>query len=262
MSIAHVTIAAAAIAASLALCAAPAAAQTRSAACAVQQGAPRQPLQRLYAGEHVIEATPGTAVCGPLQDFRVNCNVVGPAVIWADVGMAHNVIAAGQTAVFTLQGGSTRCLLQGVPMLQPAPPARGASRPPSAPSAAQAAPQAQQTTATARTPRVTTTACARANLDPGRIAGLPVVQREASRETTLRATQGSATCTGAVMVNGRALGQATCQVRGPATIVWDAVQDFDGYQIPAGRTATFVERGAARNDVQNGVLSCFLNAAE
>lgn len=74
------------------------------------------------------------------------------------------------------------------------------------------------------------------------------------------ATPGSATCKGTI--GKRALGEVSCQVKGPATIAWDAGQDFQAYDVPRGRTATFTERGAARSDVRDGVLACFLNGLE
>jgi hypothetical protein len=72
----------------------------------------------------------------------------------------------------------------------------------------------------------------------------------------LLATPGRATCTGATRVNGRRTGRVTCQVRGAGVIQSMGAQDYETFQVPAGRTATMVVNG----DDSERWNTCFLNA--
>jgi hypothetical protein len=110
-------------------------------------------------------------------------------------------------------------------------------------------------------PRVTNTPCMEVHeLDERAERSLRPVQPGRVTGSNLTATSGSATCTGDLTVNGRKTGSVTCQVRGPALFKWDAGQDVMVFEIPQGRSATVVELGRERRDIQNGVISCFENA--
>ena len=234
------TMTAAAVVSALFVCAEPAFAQAGQTACPTQQGAPRQPLQRLWAGEYATDATPGAASCTPRGRGVVNCTARGPSVIWADVDMTHHVIPAGRTANFTLDGDKARCMMNGPAVAQAAPKAPPAVAPRPAP-AAQSAPAASA----AAPPAVSTTACQRSPNPPlPQQSGLPALM-DGPPGWAIYGKPNIVSC-----VARR--GGATCQVRGPGQVLF-AVQDTELYTVPAGRTATFsVRESGMRN-------SCFLN---
>ncbi|MGE0741673.1 MAG: hypothetical protein AB7O98_10045 [Hyphomonadaceae bacterium] len=102
----------------------------------------------------------------------------------------------------------------------------------------------------AAAPVVTDVACERSYDEP---ASMPAVvdafadsdnDRVAATGVLIQAPAGAATCEGS-MADG-----VTCQVRGPA-VVRVAIQDFEFFTVPEGRTATLSLDGAT---------TCFLNA--
>ena len=106
------------------------------------------------------------------------------------------------------------------------------------------------TTAQAAAPVVTDVACARSYEAPAQMPALVDVFADSDEDPVaatgvlIQAPAGAATCQGS-MAQG-----VTCQVRGPA-VVRVAIQDFEFFTVPAGRTATLS---------QSDATTCFLNA--
>lgn len=84
-----------------------------SGECQSQPGRPTETLDREWAGEFVVDATPGTTSCAPPRGGVVTCTVRGPARVWADGDSytSHSVVPEGRTATFTLTGAQSRCVL-------------------------------------------------------------------------------------------------------------------------------------------------------
>lgn len=99
-------------------------------------------------------------------------------------------------------------------------------------------------------PVVTDVACERSYDEPSSIPALVDVFADSDEDPVaatgilIQAPAGAATC------EGNLADGVTCQVRGPA-LVRVAIQDFEYFTVPDGRTATLTE---------NAGTSCFLNA--
>ncbi|MGE0829807.1 MAG: hypothetical protein AB7O04_10705 [Hyphomonadaceae bacterium] len=107
-----------------------------------------------------------------------------------------------------------------------------------------------ETAQAAAAPVVTDVACARSFDEPASTPALVDAFADSDNDPVaatgvlIQAPAGAATCAGS-FADG-----ASCQVRGPA-VVRVAIQDFEFFTVPAGRTATLSVDGGT---------TCFLNA--